>query len=375
MRCRAGQSAATGQEGTSCVDAAASCRTSRGRFVLAALAAVLSAVALYGALAVLAPAGDASFRGVDFISASSGWVVGRDATIMHTANGGRTRVTQHRQAGGPVLCDVSMRNDGLHGWAVGSGAAVYRTVDGRHWLRVTSMALDPGLNLTSVRFVSRSVGWACGGYVVRAHLPDTQWGAVYLSTDGGQTWSLTYSSPWFAPVALDASNAFTATCFGALHPGGDTATNQPAVAQTFDRTTWTDPQVIDASVTDVFPADYDQAAPGRFVAVGGDGYGAPTFACTSGNYGGSWTPGTLPASSATAELAGVKMVSATVGYAVGASHGAGSAVTARVIKTADGGLSWRARTSFAGARACSPSTSSPRRWAMWSGSRRPGRPW
>jgi hypothetical protein len=134
------------------------------RAVAGAALVVLALVFLVGAAP--ARAVNASFRGVDFITASSGWVVGRSATIMHTSNGGRTWVRQHREATGPTLTDVNMRNDGLHGWAVGDGAAVYRTVDGRHWTRVSSMVLDPGLTLTSVRFVSGNIGWACGGRLV-----------------------------------------------------------------------------------------------------------------------------------------------------------------------------------------------------------------
>jgi photosystem II stability/assembly factor-like uncharacterized protein len=319
------------------------------RLAVGVLAVALAALALLGG-AGAARAVNAAYRGVDFITVSSGWVVGRGALIMHTSNGGRTWVRQHREAMGPLLTDVSMRKDGLHGWAVGEGAAVYRTDDGRHWTRVSSMVLDPGINLTSVRFVNRSVGWVCGGRVVRPGMGETQWGAVYLSTDGGLTWSLTYSSPWFAPVALDASNAYTATCFGALNPGGENLVNQPAVARTSDRTAWTGPQVIDATITDVVPGDFDQAAPGRYVAVGG-GSSTPGFALTSGNYGGSWAPGTLPASSATSELPGVKMVSASVGYAVAVVSWL-SGPTSRVLKTTDGGVSWRVRATFRGEQLC-----------------------
>ena len=199
-----------------------------------------------------------------------------------------------------------MRKDGLHGWAVGEGAAVYRTE--RRQALDTRVVHGPGPraqpDLSTVRHPGAWAGCAAA-HIVRPGTVEAQWGDC-IPQHG---WWSDLVSDVLEPVV----RAGGAGCVQRVHGHvlrrveprrACNQLNEPAVAQTVDRTAWTGPQVIDATITDVVPGDYDQAAPGRYVAVGGGSPPRPSFALTSGNYGGSWAPGTLPASSAPGGVAG-----------------------------------------------------------------------
>jgi hypothetical protein len=306
---------------------------------------VLAALALLGG-AAKASAVDASYRGVDFITASSGWVVGRDATIVHTGNGGRTWTQQHHESGGPVLLDVCVLADGRNGWAVGEAGAVYRTANGRTWTRVVSGNLDASLSYTSVkaaRSPSGIVVWVCGGFATAPTDPQMPYGDIVRSLDGGVSWEAPSIFLGWAPKALDSVNYFSATCFGVQRVSIGTAYNVVAVSQTSDGSSWGPTQLVSSPDGNATVNDMDIAVGGaRIVAVGRWTDLLATLALYSSNYGGSFSQVLPPpfAAGGPAELTGVKMATSTVGYAVGTG-------SASILKTTNGGATWRVkRTAF-----------------------------
>jgi len=92
-------------------------------------------------------------------------------------------------------------NDSRSGW-------VHRTVDGgATW---SGRSLDVRTPIAVVRFVTRELGWAAGGAT-----PDE--GAIYGSSDGGQTWSLDLDTHDIQIGACDArgiGRRYRAWCTG-----------------------------------------------------------------------------------------------------------------------------------------------------------------
>ena len=139
-------------------------------FAAAVVAALLS-------LPGLAAAAVPGYFGVDFIGASSGWVVGSDATVLSTATAGKTWQTQTATPGGATLLDVCVLSDGKTGWAVGTGGTVLRSTDGKTWSKVFSSAFNATYSYASVKFVDQRNGWIAGG-VAAGSFQGTPAGAI-----------------------------------------------------------------------------------------------------------------------------------------------------------------------------------------------------
>jgi photosystem II stability/assembly factor-like uncharacterized protein len=132
-----------------------------------------------------------------FRDARQGWLVGAGATFLHTADGGATwragnivaasdfnaagaaTPAQFTPAGAPKPTAARVNAvsfiDERRGWAVGSGGAVFATVNGgRSW-----SALDSGTDadLLDVKFFDEREGRAVGSG-----------GAVLSTSDGGRRW-------------------------------------------------------------------------------------------------------------------------------------------------------------------------------------------
>lgn len=133
-----------------------------------------------------------------FRDANTGWLAGAGATLLYTSDGGATwragqlpqtadsptRADAHgpAQAVGasaqkkrPPRINALSFIDERRGWAVGSGGAIFSTVNGgRTWRALKSNTEE---NLFDVKFFDESEGWAVGSG-----------GAIIRTTDGGETW-------------------------------------------------------------------------------------------------------------------------------------------------------------------------------------------
>jgi photosystem II stability/assembly factor-like uncharacterized protein len=131
------------------------------------------------------PAGE-ELTGVQFVSPSHGWAVGRGA-ILATADGGAHWRVQ--LAGRLDLTAVDFINTS-DGWAVGTGSLLATTDGGARW---TPLA-EPCPLIRSVHFTSATDGYAVAGggaATVRGFatgVPDTG-GVVLVTHDGGRTWA------------------------------------------------------------------------------------------------------------------------------------------------------------------------------------------
>lgn len=113
-----------------------------------------------------------SFGSVDFPTSLTGWVVGRNGTVLKTVDGG---VNWKRQASGSGLgLSKICFTDATYGFAVGAEGVILHTDDGgKQWTRQSSGTTS---DLWDVCFIDRRHGWAVG-YDVRLR-----------TTDGGKTW-------------------------------------------------------------------------------------------------------------------------------------------------------------------------------------------
>jgi hypothetical protein len=147
--------------------------------------------------------------GVQFVSATRGWVVGQDK-ILATTDGGRQWSVQDR--GQLDLTSVDFINSQA-GWAVGTSAILATSDGGAHWAPLP----EPCPPIRSVHFVSRDVGFAvAGGRNVSDFGPQTPQvgGAVLTTSDGGRNWRA-------LPAPPDAQTiCFTGPRDGWLGAGG-----------------------------------------------------------------------------------------------------------------------------------------------------------
>jgi photosystem II stability/assembly factor-like uncharacterized protein len=118
------------------------------------------------------PITSSGFSSVDFVSSTTGWVVGR--SIVQTTDGGTTWTVQVSGLTGGMGSDIDFV-DSLNGWAVASGSQILHTADGgTTW---TNQNSNGASQLLGVSFINATTGWTvgCGG-------------AIRYTADGGTTW-------------------------------------------------------------------------------------------------------------------------------------------------------------------------------------------
>src|SRR4030095_9115247 len=98
------------------------------------------------------------FAATSFVDNRLGWAVGSGGAVYRTINGGRT--WQQQRSGVDVdLYDVKFL-DAVEGWAVGAeGTIIYTSNGGLNWTTQRSNTSHP---LERIFFADRTHGWAVG---------------------------------------------------------------------------------------------------------------------------------------------------------------------------------------------------------------------
>jgi photosystem II stability/assembly factor-like uncharacterized protein len=125
------------------------------------------------------------FLGIDFISRTEGWLVGRNDNERPTANAYRTTDSGDswslRATGidaNDNLQSVSFF-DSSNGFIASTGGSIYTTTDGgANWTDRNLIATGTNDTLRSVQYVTSTIGYAVG-----------QGGSVFKTTDSGVNWS------------------------------------------------------------------------------------------------------------------------------------------------------------------------------------------
>ncbi|HEY5360613.1 MAG TPA: YCF48-related protein [Streptosporangiaceae bacterium] len=138
-----------------------------------------------------APGARNELGGVQFVSGSTGWVVGPDR-ILGTDDGGRHWLTEYRTTARARLSSVDFV-DSSHGWVVGASTILATADSGEKWRQLP----EPCPLLRTVHFISPAVGFAVAGGqvaggpvsggVVSGGTPVVG-GVLLTTTDGGQHW-------------------------------------------------------------------------------------------------------------------------------------------------------------------------------------------
>lgn len=124
---------------------------------------------------------------VKFADAQNGWICGQDGLILHTKDGGETWQKQESGITFPIFALWFVNP--THGWAVSEQATYLRTTNGgESWEtgrieaslegvseEATLALVDPVLY--DIHFLDEKTGWMAG-----------EFGKIYHSTDGGETW-------------------------------------------------------------------------------------------------------------------------------------------------------------------------------------------
>ncbi len=144
---------------------------------------------------------NAPLSAISFSDAQDGWVVGHDAVILHSRDGGKTWTLQNfqPQLEKPFLSVLAIDKD--HAYAVGAYGLFYKTVDGGGtWSEVAAPAVrGDELHLYSIRKLGNGDLFVVG-----------EQGLMGLSSDGGKTWNKLkspYEGTYFGAVPVGSKGA------------------------------------------------------------------------------------------------------------------------------------------------------------------------
>ncbi|MEX0675920.1 MAG: YCF48-related protein [Pirellulales bacterium] len=161
---------------------------------------------------------DAQLADVAFVDRAHGWAVGDRGVIWHTSDGGRHWTLQSSGVD-CRLSSVFFLSDKV-GWAAGGytqpytratvGVVLSTRDGGGHWTPLRTRILP---TIKRIGFFDLKQGWAVGQS--SAYFPT----GVYVTSDGGQSWSAvpgTAGHAWLAGDFVDPNTGALAGCDGAL---------------------------------------------------------------------------------------------------------------------------------------------------------------
>ncbi len=237
--------------------------------------------------------------------------VGIDGVIVRAESFGGAWTRVPAVSTEPLL-HVTMRNNVA--WAVGFSGSILRSSDGgRSWLSVSNA--DAHLTFRGVASTDDSTAWVVGDA-----------GAIYKTTDAGATWVRQQSG---TTQTLNAITAVSPTVLFAVGRAGTILRTQDG------GTTW----LALASATSVELNTIAAANPERVWAAGQGG-----IVVLTSNGGQSWT--SVLTSGARLNLRGIAAASADVLFSA-ATDGGDFAFSGDLLKSTDGGLTWRSTPNVA----------------------------
>ena len=259
------------------------------------------------------------FIAMDFVSNAEGWAVGDPSSAVHTTDGGATWQVEPLPNGSRGWRDVDFC-DALNGWAVGTGWSgegklIAHTADGGlTWVEQTNAPF--GYDLNAICAVDPLTAYAVGGglYIIK-------------TTDGGVTWTaLTF--PVYGSTELQEVD-FSSPLAGLVTTGGG------ELYKTADGgASWTE---VGLGVADAIMA-VDRSPDGRRIWMAG--VGSTLISSADGGV----TLRKRSTGAVTAHWYAVTFSDARNGWLGGRSNG-----ETVVLRTTDGGNSWRLQSLGMGA--------------------------
>ncbi|MDR9403238.1 MAG: YCF48-related protein, partial [Halothece sp. Uz-M2-17] len=121
---------------------------------------------------------DQTVLDIDFTgNPDQGWMVGNQATLLKTEDGGDTWQKEELELGEEKLDFLSVSFKGEEGWIVGEPSVLLHTTDnGEHWSRIPLSKKLPGEPYSIIALGENAAEMT------------TNVGAIYKTTDGGRNW-------------------------------------------------------------------------------------------------------------------------------------------------------------------------------------------
>lgn len=298
-----------------------------------------------------------------FFNKDQGFIVGDDALLYTTTDGGRSwRDTSFSTVGSSRLNCITFVNDTL-GFISGGGSTLFRTRNGgRSWEQINVDFIGFNQDIKKVRFLDHLTGFAVGGNGLFMKTTDggSTWtkhstpasgiyydlcivdaktvlvggtydsGIILKTTDAGTTWTVTYDSFSYPSscYTVAADPARKKIFFGGGgSPGDFLGYNGRSLAATSD-TGATYQRLSGNSGTDYRDAFFLNDSTG-FIA------GQAGLAYKTIDYGETWKPlARIPALFASNDARSIFFVNDTLGYAA----------SDRIYKTRNGGATWTQTT-------------------------------
>jgi photosystem II stability/assembly factor-like uncharacterized protein len=161
----------------------------------------------------------AALTAVSFADAQRGWIVGHDAAILHTADGGRTWTLQHfaPEGASPLLAVLAL--DAQRAWAIGAYGLFLATADGG----ATWAPLDAPALLEDGRHLNAMIRLGNGEWLIAGET-----GLLGVSPDGAQ-WQrleLPYEGSLFGALPRGARGALVFGLRGNAYVTDDVRANR-----------------------------------------------------------------------------------------------------------------------------------------------------